>query len=80
MRPILPRKLAPVAFGFLLATIMTFVISGISNAVALGIHDPSFLQNWMKSWVATWIVAFPTVLFVAPAVRRFVETITIQHQ
>ena len=80
MRPILPKKLAPIAFGFLLATIMTFVISGISNAVALGVQDPAFLLNGMKSWAATWVVAFPTVLFVAPAVRRFVESITIKHQ
>lgn len=79
MSPILPKKLAPIAFGFLLATIMTFVISGISNAVALGVQDPTFVHNWMKSWAATWVVAFPTVLFVAPAVRRFVESITIKQ-
>ncbi len=78
MRPFISKKLAPIAFGFLLATFMTFVISGISNIVALGISDPAFLGKWMKSWAATWTVAFPTVLFVAPAVRRIVESLTVK--
>lgn len=79
MSPFLPPKLAPIAFGFILATIMTFIISGISNVVALGITDPGFVAKWMESWAATWVVAFPTVLFVAPFVRRFVGKITRQN-
>lgn len=78
MRPFLHKKLAPIVFGFLVATVMTFIISGISNVIALGVSDPAFLDNWMKSWAATWIVAFPTLVIVAPVVRRFVESITIK--
>ncbi|MGB7287568.1 MAG: DUF2798 domain-containing protein [Salaquimonas sp.] len=78
MQPFLPKKLTPIAFGFLLATIMTFIISGISNVIALGISDPSFMINWMQSWAVTWVIAFPTVVFVAPAVRRFVESLTVK--
>lgn len=79
MRPFISPKLAPIAFGFLLATIMTFIISGISTVVALGVSDPTFLANWMKSWVSAWVVAFPTILFVAPAVRKFVGKMTLQN-
>jgi len=78
MRPFLPKKLAPVAFGFLLAMVMTFIISGVSNVITLGPQNPEFFTKWMASWLATWIIAFPVVLFVAPSVRRFIETITLK--
>jgi hypothetical protein len=31
-----------------------------------------FLNKWMTAWFKSWIVAFPTVLVVAPLTRRLV--------
>lgn len=78
MKPFIPKRLAPIAFGLLLAGMMTFIVSGITNAIALGLTDPEFLSKWMGSWAVTWAVAFPVVLFVAPAVRKIVESLTIK--
>lgn len=39
--------------------------------------DPSFvvshfLDLWIAAWLQSWLIAFPTVLVVAPIARRFV--------
>ena len=38
--------------------------------------DAGFAMRWLRSSATTWPVAFPTVLFVAPRVRRIVERLT----
>ena len=38
--------------------------------------DGEFLARWLRSGATTWPVAFPTVLFVAPRVRRLVDRLT----
>ncbi len=75
MKPFIPKRLEHVTFGFLLAGMMTFFVSGISTVMAVGVGDPSFAGKWMRAWVITWAIAFPIVLFVAPAVRRIVHRI-----
>lgn len=75
MKPFLPRKLEHIAFGFLLAGMMTFIVSGVSTAIAIGISAPGFGGKWMGSWATTWAIAFPVVLFVAPAVRKLLHRI-----
>ncbi len=71
----LPPRYAPYLFGFLLSGLMTLIVSGIVSVQALGVR-PETLTTWMESWLTSWVVAFPTVLFVAPAVRRLTERLT----
>lgn len=77
MKPFLPKKAEHIAFGLILAGMMTFFVSGISTVIALGVSDPDLVSKWMGSWLTTWAFAFPIVLFVAPLVRRILHRIVL---
>ncbi len=68
----LPKKFSPILFGFFLSGLMTLFVTGISIALAVGVHD-GFFAIWMRNWATIWVIAFPVVLFVAPLVRRLVS-------
>ncbi|WP_439155366.1 DUF2798 domain-containing protein [Yoonia sp.] len=71
----IPARFAPVLFGFLLSGMMSFIVSGIATVRAAGLHE-EFFGLWMSSWPPSWLVAFPTVLLVAPFTRRLVARLT----
>ena len=75
MKPFLPKRSEPVAFGFLLTCLMTFFVAGISTWLAIGVEAEAFVSIWFKSWMTSWAVAFPVILFVGPLVRRILKTI-----
>ena len=63
-------------FGGMLSMIMVTVISGAVVLVTQG-PGPDFLDHWLKGFAAAWPIAFPTVLVVAPLVRRIVSKLTM---
>ena len=67
----MPRKLEPLLFGFILSGLMSLVVSGISTFRAAGLF-PGYLSLWTAAWLTAWLFAFPSVLKAAPLVRRFV--------
>ena len=67
-------RYAPVLFGLLLSGLMSLVVSGIATYRAVDSVD-GFGELWMSSWGSSWLVAFPTVLVVAPFVRRIVARV-----
>jgi hypothetical protein len=67
----LPAKYNAVVFPFVLSTLMSFIISGVSTWRALGMVD-GFFGKWMMAWGFSWLVAFPTVLLILPIVRKLV--------
>jgi hypothetical protein len=71
----IPARFAPVLFGGLLSAIMVAIVSAFVIATTQGIHS-GFALQWAKSCMTTWPVAFPTVLVVAPWVRRVVGRLT----
>jgi len=68
-------RFAPLVYGGLLSAIMVAVVSGFVLFINQG-AAPDFVARWLKSIATTWPVAFPTVLVVAPLVRRFVARLT----
>jgi hypothetical protein len=72
----IPARYAPILFGALLSMIMVALVSAFVIAMTQGIHN-GFATQWLKSCVTTWPVAFPTVTFVAPWVRRVVGQLTV---
>lgn len=72
----IPARYAHIAFGFFLSCMMSFLVSGISTFLAVG-FAPGVIGQWMAAWLPSWAVAFPIVLFVAPAARRLVARLTI---
>ena len=68
----IPAKLAPFVFGFLVSGMMSCLASFVATVKALGFVD-NLLGLWLPAWFLAWAVAFPTILVVAPFVRRFVD-------
>lgn len=71
----IPTRFAPILFGALLSAIMVGIVSAFVLATTQGIHA-GFPTLWFRSCMTTWPVAFPTVLLVAPWVRRVVGRLT----
>ena len=71
----IPVRFAPLVFGALLSSIMVGIVSAFVLLTTQGLHD-GFLSQWLRSCALTWPVAFPTVTFVAPWVRRVVGQLT----
>lgn len=70
----LPARYAAIVMPTVLATIMTFIISGVATLINLGLV-PGFVDIWMKAWSMSFIVALPTLLAVLPIVRRIVAAL-----
>lgn len=71
----IPNRFAPVLFSAMLSAIMVAIVSAFVLALNRGIGD-GFTLQWLRSCATTWPVAFPTVLVVAPWVRRVVGRVT----
>lgn len=71
----IPARFAPILFGFFLSMIMSLIISGVSTTTAAWGTD-GFLLLWLRAWMTSWLVAFPSVLTVAPITRRIVARLT----
>lgn len=71
----IPARFAPVVFGLILSGLMSLIVSGIATFRAAGPQE-GFFDLWMGAWVSSWLVAFPTVLVVAPLARRLVARLT----
>lgn len=54
---------------------MSLIVSGVATLRALGVV-PGFFGLWMSAWVSSWLIAFPSVLVMAPVVRRLVARYT----
>ena len=70
----IPARFSTILFSFILSLFMSFVVSGIATYSAIGFID-EFVVTWMTSW-RSWLVAFPTVLVVAPLTRKIVGKLT----
>ncbi len=68
-------RYANLLFGALLSAIMVSIISCVVLLLNQGL-SADFPLRWLKSFASTWPIAFPTVLVVAPRVRRIVNRLT----
>lgn len=74
MTPFVPKRLEHVAFGLLLSGFMSFLVSGLSTMIAIGVNS-ALPMAWLSAWLVSWSLAFPSVLVVAPFVRRILARI-----
>jgi hypothetical protein len=75
MRGRIPARFAPYLFGAFLSGIMVSVVSAVVLLVNEG-FTADFAAHWLKALLTTWPIAFPTVLLVAPTVRKCVNYLT----
>lgn len=71
----IPARYSPILFGALLSLIMVTIISGTVVLITHG-YDADFFKHWFQGFATAWPIAFPTVLFVAPFVRKVVAKVT----
>ena len=71
----IPARYSHLLFGGLLSAIMVTIISGTVLLMNRG-YGEGFFLDWLQGFATAWPVAFPTVLVVAPLVRRAVAKIT----
>ena len=64
----IPARFTSVVFGFLLSGLMTLIVTGVTIAQQ---PNPT-VGKWLAAFATGWLVTFPTVLVVAPIVRRLV--------
>lgn len=74
MRPLLPTWFHPLVFGALLSGLMSLIVCCVATFRTIG-AAPDFVSVWLSAWLSAWPVAFATVLFVAPLVRRLTNLI-----
>ncbi len=72
----IPARYSNLLFGGMLSIIMVTIISGTVTFINQG-YDPQFFARWFRGFITAWPVAFPSVLVVAPFVRRVVARITV---
>ncbi len=71
----IPARYSNLLFGGMLSLIMVTIISGAVTLINQG-YDAEFFTRWLRGFATAWPVAFPSVLVVAPFVRRVVARIT----
>lgn len=74
----IPARFAPLLFALLLSGVMSLLLSALSTARLLGLGE-SFLRSWLLSWPLAWLFAFPSVLLLAPLIRRLVQGLTLRR-
>jgi hypothetical protein len=72
----IPARLAPLAFGFVLPGLMSLLVSGIATFRHAGPAD-DFAGLWLSAWLTSWPVAVPVVLVIAPIARRVVQRLVV---
>ena len=76
---LIPKRFGHLLFGALLSGIMVSVVCACVLLVNQGLQA-DFFSKWLKAFFSTWPIAFPTVLVVAPMVRRLVGMLTYEPE
>lgn len=58
-----------IKFAFAMAIVVTSYISFALVAVNAGFNN-NFIFIWLRSWLIAFVIAFVSLLFVAPIVRK----------
>lgn len=62
------------AFALIMGMITTAIISFALIAINVGFGD-RFLAAWLRSWTISYVLAVFTILFIAPGVQFFVNSL-----
>jgi Protein of unknown function (DUF2798) len=68
-------KYSDLLFAFFMSLLMAFLMSGVLTAIHLG-FTPRFIAQWLHSFVLALPIAFPSILVIAPVVRKIVAKLT----
>ena len=71
-------KYGQITFIFFVSICMSCVVSGVSVLNTVGYVD-AFFGLWVTAWLKSWIVAFPSLLIIAPLVRRVIDKLIVKE-
>lgn len=74
MKPIIPRRYAPLSYGILQAGITSAVATtvGVWQAPAL---SSGVIATWLTTWGLSWLAMLPIVVLVSPLLQRAVNAL-----
>jgi len=71
-------RFAPVVFALFMSFFMSGIMSLVVTTINIGLVDDLILR-WLNSWPMTFAIAFPTIMVVAPMVKRIVGRLIMQE-
>jgi hypothetical protein len=66
---IVPAKHQHILVGFLMALLMSCIMSFVISVINVGWID-AIASIWLKAWGTAFIIAFPIILLIGPVVRK----------
>ena len=69
----------PLVSTSFIALVVTSYISFFLVVMNRG-FQPGFLSTWLTSWLVAFVMALPSLLFVAPALRKMLQTKPNHHE
>lgn len=73
---IFPARYARWLNAIILPGIMSFIVTAVATAKALGGVPDDFLGRWMLAWCIAWPIASTVAGLLGPVVQRWVSKIT----
>ena len=74
---IVPAKHQQILVGFLMALLMSCIMSFVISVINVGWID-GIASIWLKAWGTAFIIAFPIILLIGPVVRQL-ATKLVKH-
>ncbi|MBK8063615.1 MAG: DUF2798 domain-containing protein [Betaproteobacteria bacterium] len=74
MKARIPARYANLLFGGMLSMLMVTIISGTVVAITNGVNE-RMPELWLRGFLTAWPIAFPSVVILAPRVRRLVNAL-----
>lgn len=68
------RKYQRVVFSFFMALLMSCIMSLVISVFNVGLVS-NIISIWLRAWGFAFVVAFPTILVVAPIVHKLVAMV-----
>jgi hypothetical protein len=75
MRPVIPKRFAPLTYGILQAAITSAVATTVA-VLQSPEHGLDAVLYWLACWSLSWLAMLPVVIAVSPLLRRAVQSLT----
>ncbi len=71
------KKYEMLLFAFIMGTFMSGFMSLVVTFINIGFID-NFIYFWLSAYWKAFLIAFPTILFVIPRVRKIVNILIVK--
>lgn len=75
MRPVIPKRFAPLMYGVLQAAITSAVATTVA-VLQVPERGLDAVLYWLACWSLSWLAMLPVVILVSPLLQRAVRSLT----